>query len=82
MEIVTNLSEIKTVLKDIAKKYKRDLNNIYIDKKYKYIITKDNNILDFDFLTIDYLCENNKINRYKVKYISGCFYPYLHKQLI
>lgn len=51
------------IINAICKKY-----NMLVDKTYKYI-TNDNN---HDCETLYY-----KNKKYRLKYISGCFYPYI-----
>ncbi len=66
MEIVKDLR----ILNAISKRY-----FISFDPTYKYCInSKDHNGLDLFYYKIFY----NK-NIYRLKYFSGCFYPYLVK---
>jgi len=45
--------------------------NIIFDKKFKYALK---NTEDIDFKGITY-----KNKQYKLKYVSGCFYPFLYE---
>ncbi len=54
------------ILNAIGRKY-----NLQFDKKYKYCIN-DNNSWERCFSRFEY-----KDHKYKLEYMSGCFYPYL-----
>lgn len=56
-----NIIKDLRTLKAIAKRY-----NLQFDKVYKYNIGKD------FYKTIEY-----KNRKFKLKYFTGCFYPYL-----
>ena len=72
MEITKDNRVGNAVLRQMAKEYGFDINNVYLNDKYKYICTVDHNKKDADFCITEY-----KNKTYKVQYFSGCFNPFL-----
>jgi hypothetical protein len=65
---------INAVLRKMSKENNFDIENVYFNPWYKYIMTVDINKLDADFCITEYKGET-----YKVEYLSGSFNPYLVK---
>ena len=63
---------LKAILRHICKENNRDINNVYIHPNFGYVVTVDNSIYDVDFCKGTY-----KGIEYKVRYLDGCFYPYI-----
>ncbi len=72
MEIIKDNRVGNAVLRQMAKEYGFDINNVYLNDEYKYICTVDHNKKDADFCITEY-----KNKTYKVQYFSGCFNPFL-----
>ena len=70
--IVKDNRKGNAILRKMAKEYNFDINNVYLNEWFKYIVTIDVNKKDADFCTTDY-----KGKTYKVQYFSGCFNPYI-----
>lgn len=72
--IVKDLRIAKAILNKICVENNIERSNVTLDKDYKYIITENFDKRDADFCTTEY-----KGQKYKVKYHSGCFNPYITK---
>jgi hypothetical protein len=73
-EIIRDNRIGNAILRQMAKEYEFDINNVYLNENYKYVQTIDHNKKDADFCITIY-----KGKKYKVQYISGCFNPFLIK---
>lgn len=62
----------RAILKQMCIENGVDPNNVYIDKKFRYVRTVDFNKEDVDFRSVVF----NDVE-YVCKYKSGCFYPFL-----
>ena len=74
MEIVRDLRIGNAILRKMSKENNFDIENVYINNYFKYIHTIDVHKPDADFCQTEY-----KGNKYRVEYISGCFYPFITK---
>ena len=74
---VTDLVEMKRILKAMCKENDIDYENVFINKTYGYIETLDYTKKDVDFCRIVY-----DGWEYDVRYVSGCFNPYLFKSKV
>ena len=66
------VKKLNAILRKMAKENDFDINNVYIDKDYKYIHTVDVSKKDADYCKTNYKGIN-----YKVQYVSGCFNPFI-----
>ena len=65
--ILTDLRKIKAVLNKMSKENNFDLNSVFINKQFKYIENAE----------VSYLITIYKGQKFKIKYIDGCFYPFV-----
>jgi hypothetical protein len=69
---VLNNNTIQKIMVKMCNENNIDINNVSLNKKFGYIETIDFNKKDLDFCTTNYKGQN-----YKVKYIDGCFNPFM-----
>ena len=72
--IVKDLRVGNAILRKMAKENDFNIDNVYLNKNFKYIHTVNLNEKDADYCKTEY-----KGNKYQVKYLSGCFYPFITK---
>lgn len=71
MKTIKNKRVLNSILRKICKENDIDINNVYISE-FGYIKTVDINKKDADFCGTIY-----KGVEYKVRYLDGCFYPFI-----
>ena len=71
METIRDKRVLKSILRKICKENGIDVNNVYISK-FGYVQTVDIDKKDADFCSTIY-----KGVEYTVRYLDGCFYPFI-----
>ena len=74
MKTITDVNKITKVLTKMSLENDFDIDNVYVNPDFKYIETNDFDKKDADFCSTTY-----RGDKYKVRYFSGCFNPYLVK---
>ena len=71
METIKDRRVLNAILRIMCKENNIDINNVFISE-FGYIQTVNHNEKDADFCSTIY-----KGIKYKVTYLSGCFYPFI-----
>ncbi len=71
MKTKTEMKLLNAILHKMCKENDVDISNVYISS-FGYIQTVDMNKKDVDFCKTEFCGK-----KYEVKYVSGCFYPYI-----
>ena len=71
MKTIRDKRVLNAILRKMCKENDIDINNVYISE-FGYVKTVSFNKKDVDFCTTIY-----KGIEYKVRYLDGCFYPYI-----
>ena len=71
MKVTKDKRVLNAILRKICKENDIDINNVYISE-FGYVQTINHNKKDVDFCSTIY-----KGIEYKVRYLDGCFYPFI-----